>query len=112
MSLFAIILIIGIVMALKQSQLHLVALPVLVALVWHNLLGMLAEYYTSKWLGLDDKTCRTIAIEVGMQNSGLQLYWRKTIFQLWRPCLRLYSVSGITSAVRCLPATGNVKRML
>ena len=82
MSLFVIILIIGIVIALTQSQLHLVALPVLVAVVWHNLLGMLAEYYTSKWLGLDDKTCRTIAIEVGMQNSGLAVVLAKNYFSV------------------------------
>jgi len=81
-SLFAIILIIGIVMALTQSQLHLVALPVLAAVVWHNLLGMLAGYYTSKWLGLDDKTCRTIAIEVGMQNSGLAVVLAKNYFSV------------------------------
>ncbi len=79
-SLFAIILIIGTVMALTQSQLHLVALPVLAAVVWHNLLGMLAGYYTSKRLGLDDKTCRTIAIEVGMQNSGLAVVLAKNYF--------------------------------
>jgi bile acid:Na+ symporter, BASS family len=79
-SLIAIIMIIGIVMALTRSQLHLVALPVLAAVVWHNLLGMLAGYYTSKWLGLDDKTCRTIAIEVGMQNSGLAVVLAKNYF--------------------------------
>jgi len=81
-SLFAIILIIGIVMALTQSQLHLVALPVLAAVVWHNLLGMLAGYYTSKWLGLDDKTCRTIAIEVGMQNSAMAVVLAKNYFSV------------------------------
>ena len=59
-------------------------LPVvlLAAVVWHNLLGMLAGYYTSKWLGLDDKTCRTIAIEVGMQNSGLAVVLAKNYFSV------------------------------
>ena len=79
-SVMAIILIIGIVMALTQAQLYLVALPVLAAVVWHNLFGLLAGYYTAKWMGLDEKICRTIAIEVGMQNSGLAVALAKTYF--------------------------------
>jgi BASS family bile acid:Na+ symporter len=79
-SVVAIILIIGIVMALTQAQLHLVALPVLAAVVWHNLLGLLAGYYSAKWMGFEEKVCRTIAIEVGMQNSGLAVALAKTYF--------------------------------
>ncbi len=81
-SVLAIILIIGIVMAMTQSQLHLVALPVLAAVVWHNLLGLLSGYYTAKWLGLDEKICRTIAIEVGMHNSGLAVVLAKNYFSI------------------------------
>jgi BASS family bile acid:Na+ symporter len=70
-SVLAIILIIGIIMAITQPQLHLIAVPVLAGVVWHNLTGLFAGFYVSKLLGFDEKTCRTIAIEVGMQNSGL-----------------------------------------
>ncbi|MGK0297877.1 MAG: BASS family bile acid:Na+ symporter [Gammaproteobacteria bacterium] len=70
-SVLAIILIIGIIMAITQPQLHLIAIPVLAGVVWHNLTGLFAGFYVSKLLGFDEKTCRTIAIEVGMQNSGL-----------------------------------------
>jgi len=70
-SIVAIILIIGIIVALTQPQLHLVVLPVIAAVVWHNLLGLYAGYYISRWLGYDERVSRTIAIEVGMQNSGL-----------------------------------------
>ena len=70
-SVLSIILIIGIIMALTRPQLHLVALPVLAAVVWHNLTGLLAGYYFTRWLGYDERICRTLAIEVGMQNSGL-----------------------------------------
>jgi BASS family bile acid:Na+ symporter len=79
-SMLAIILIIGIIMALAQPQLHLLALPVVTAVVWHNLLGMLSGYYFTKWMGYDAKTCRTIAIEVGMQNSGLGVALATTYF--------------------------------
>ncbi|MGY8814187.1 MAG: bile acid:sodium symporter family protein [Gammaproteobacteria bacterium] len=70
-SVLAIILIIGIIMAITQPQLHMIAIPVLAGVVWHNLTGLFAGFYVSKLLGFDEKTCRTIAIEVGMQNSGL-----------------------------------------
>ncbi len=70
-SALAIILIIGIIVALNRAQLFLVALPVIAAIFWHNLLGLASGYYFSKLLGLDERQRRTIAIEVGMQNSGL-----------------------------------------
>lgn len=79
-SIIAIILIIGIIMALTQPQLHLVALPVIAAVAWHNLLGLFTGFYVSRWLGFDEKTSRTIAIEVGMQNSGLAVALAKTHF--------------------------------
>jgi len=81
-SIIAIILIIGIIMALTQPQLHLVALPVLAAVVWHNLLGLFAGFYVSRWLGFDEKISRTIAIEVGMQNSGLGVALAKNYFSV------------------------------
>ena len=37
----------------------------------HNLSGLAGGYWIPRWLGYDEKTCRTLAIEVGMQNSGL-----------------------------------------
>lgn len=70
-SALAIILIIGIIVALNRAQLFLVALPVIAAIFWHNLLGLTSGYYLSKLLGVDERQRRTIAIEVGMQNSGL-----------------------------------------
>jgi bile acid:Na+ symporter, BASS family len=39
--------------------------------ILHNSIGFLGGYYLPKHLGFDNKTCRTLAIEVGMQNSGL-----------------------------------------
>lgn len=71
MSIAAIVLIIGIIIALNQPQLSALALPVIIAVVLHNLMGLTSGYVVPKMLGLDPTICRTIAIEVGMQNSGL-----------------------------------------
>ncbi len=81
-SVLAIIIAIGIIMALTQPQLRLLALPILAAVVWHNLTGLAAGYYITKWLGYDDRTARTIAIEVGMQNSGLGVALAKEYFTI------------------------------
>lgn len=71
LSVLAIILIIGIIVARTQAQLTLVALPLITAIFWHNILGMCGGYYAAKLFGYEDRVCRTLAIEVGMQNSGL-----------------------------------------
>lgn len=71
MSIAAIVLIIGVIVALNQPQLSALALPVIIAVVLHNLLGLASGYVVPKALGLDPTICRTIAIEVGIQNSGL-----------------------------------------
>jgi BASS family bile acid:Na+ symporter len=39
----------------------------------HNLIGLLAGYWIPRFLGKDPITSRTLAIEVGMQNSGLSV---------------------------------------
>lgn len=70
-SVLAIVLIIAIIVAVNEPQLKSLALPVMVAVMMHNLLGLAAGYWLSRWSGQDASTCRTLAIEVGMQNSGL-----------------------------------------
>ena len=70
-SMIAIILIIAIIMAINKVQLSTIVLPIIFAVLLHNLLGLLSGYLIPKALGYDAKICRTLAIEVGMQNSGL-----------------------------------------
>ncbi|MCG8325884.1 MAG: bile acid:sodium symporter family protein [Thiotrichales bacterium] len=70
-SMAAIVFIIGIIVALNHEKLHFLLFSVLLAVMLHNLAGLLLGYQVSKWLGCDVMTCKTIAIEVGMQNSGL-----------------------------------------
>jgi len=70
-SMSAIVLIIAIVVALNKENISHVSLWLASAVVLHNAIGLSLGYSISKLLGYDIKTCRTIAIEVGMQNSGL-----------------------------------------
>ena len=44
---------------------------VIAGVVLHNALGLTAGYAIPRALGLGEKRARTLAIEVGMQNSGL-----------------------------------------
>ena len=47
------------------------ALTVAAAVMLHNLSGLGAGYGIARLLGFTEAECRTIGIEVGMQNSGL-----------------------------------------
>jgi len=70
-SVIAIVLIIGIVVALNRDNFALVGLTVVAAVILHNGCGIAGAYWISKLFKFDERTCRTLAIEVGMQNSGL-----------------------------------------
>lgn len=70
-SVIVIVFIIGIIVALNAQQISHLALPIIIAVMLHNGLGLASGYAIAKCLGYDEKICRTLAIEVGMQNSGL-----------------------------------------
>ena len=70
-SMVAIVIIIAIVVALNAGKLLEVGSMVAVAVILHNSIGLLAGYFITKKLGFEEKICRTIAFEVGLQNSGL-----------------------------------------
>ncbi len=70
-SMGAILLIIGAVVAGSQDSIAAVGPLVFLAVVLHNGLGLLGGYWCGRLLGFDESTCRTLALEVGMQNSGL-----------------------------------------
>jgi BASS family bile acid:Na+ symporter len=71
LSIMIILLIIAIIVALNSGQLLEVGLLTLLAVMLHNLLGLSGGFYISRLFGFDLKQSHTIAIEVGMQNSGL-----------------------------------------
>ncbi len=70
-SVVAIVFIIAIIVALNAQQIPQLAFPIIIAVMLHNGLGLASGYAIAKFLGYDEKICRTLAIEVGMQNSGL-----------------------------------------
>ncbi|MCW8852375.1 MAG: bile acid:sodium symporter family protein [Gammaproteobacteria bacterium] len=67
----AIVLIIAIITALNAKQFSQLGITVLLAVVLHNAIGLLTGYGSARLMGYPARECRTLAIEVGMQNSGL-----------------------------------------
>lgn len=70
-SVFGILFVITIIVSLNVENLRNSGWIVLVAVALHNTLGMACGFGLSRLLRHDRKTSITIAIEVGMQNSGL-----------------------------------------
>ena len=71
LSVLFIIFIIGVIVAKNQAHITELGLLLFMAVVLHNLLGLIAGYSIPKLMGYDEAICKTISIEVGMQNSGL-----------------------------------------
>ena len=72
-SMAVILLIIAIVVALNAGNLQTVVWTLVLAVMMHNLIGLFSGYWLTRKLGYDTKIARTVAIEVGMQNSGLSV---------------------------------------
>lgn len=70
-SMVAIVYIIAIIVALNAQQFAQLSLALLFAVILHNLCGLFFGYSITRLLGYDARESRTLAIEVGMQNSGL-----------------------------------------
>ena len=72
-STLAIALIIAIIVALNRDNIGSTGPVLFFAIIMHNICGLSAGYFISRFLGYDIITARTIAIETGMQNSGLSV---------------------------------------
>jgi BASS family bile acid:Na+ symporter len=70
-SVISIVLIIAIIVALNKARLGSFVTSLLIAVGLHNGLGLAGGYWLSRFFKFDRRIARTIAIEVGMQNSGL-----------------------------------------
>jgi BASS family bile acid:Na+ symporter len=70
-SMVGICVIIAIITARSREKLLTVGLALLAAAIVHNAVGYLLGYWGSRAARLDERTCRTVAIEVGMQNGGM-----------------------------------------
>ena len=79
-SMIAILLIIGAVVAARRRASRRSGSLVMLGVVLHNGIGLLGGYWGGRLLGFDEAVCRTLAIEVGMQNSGLAATLGKLYF--------------------------------
>ena len=70
-SMAGIAIIITIITAAGRNALLTIGLTLIVVVIIHNVLGYVLGYNLSRLLGLDQKSARTIAFEVGLQNGGL-----------------------------------------
>ena len=66
-----ILLIIAIIVAINSAELQFLSLAIVLAVILHNVLGLTLGYVIARLSGQTEVVARTIAIEVGMQNSGL-----------------------------------------
>lgn len=102
-SIMAIVLIIACIMGLNKATIIGFPVLVIVAVMLHNGFGLFLGYMGGKLFRMDEADCRTVGIEVGMQNSGLGAALAakfftpaaalpSAIFSLW------HNLSGITLA--------------
>lgn len=71
LSIIAICLIIAIIVAINHQRLLASGWLLVSVVLLHNLAGLCSGYLIPRMLGFNKKYCKTISIEVGMQNSGL-----------------------------------------
>ena len=71
LSMVLILIIISIVVAINAGMLLQVGLLTVIAVILHNILGIGIGFAVSRLFGFNLRQSQTIAIEVGMQNSGL-----------------------------------------
>ncbi|RYE06877.1 MAG: bile acid:sodium symporter family protein [Sphingobacteriaceae bacterium] len=70
-SMFGITFIIVIITAAGRESLMNIGFALIGFVLIHNLLGYTFGYWSGRLFKMDERDCRTMAIEVGMQNGGL-----------------------------------------
>ncbi len=70
-SMFGIAFIITIITAAGRESLLTIGPALIGVVLIHNLFGYFLGYWSARLLKMPERDCRTIAIEVGMQNAGL-----------------------------------------
>ncbi len=70
-SMAGIVLIIVVITAAGRDNLLVVGPLLLLAVLMHNMSGYFLGYWSGKLFRLNETDCRTIALEVGLQNAGL-----------------------------------------
>ncbi len=70
-SMAGICFIIAIITSRSREQLLTVGLALIAAAIVHNTTGYVLGYWGARLAGLTETACRTVAIEVGLQNGGM-----------------------------------------
>jgi bile acid:Na+ symporter, BASS family len=70
-SMAGIVIIIGVITAAGRDNLLVIGFLLILAAIIHNAAGYILGYWGCRLFGMDERDCRTIALEVGMQNGGL-----------------------------------------
>ncbi|GBG55610.1 sodium transporter [Sporomusaceae bacterium FL31] len=70
-SVIAIVITVGVVVALNAAKLSAVAFIALLAVALHNTLGLGLGYFSARLLNMSEPKARAISYEIGMENSGL-----------------------------------------
>ncbi|MFC1650080.1 bile acid:sodium symporter family protein [Candidatus Latescibacterota bacterium] len=70
-SMAGIVFIIAIITSRSKEDLATVGAALIVCTIIQMSAGYLLGYWISKAVGLNEKTCRTVSIEVGLQNGGM-----------------------------------------
>ncbi len=71
LSMFGIVYFTLVTTAASRENILTIGLFMLLASIIHNSLGYTLGYWFSRALGLDKDSCRTVALEVGLQNGGM-----------------------------------------
>jgi len=71
LSVLVIVLIVGCIVAMKKAEIAAAAGPLFLSVLVLHVVGFAVGYGAMKLLKQDEPMCRTVSIEVGMQNSGL-----------------------------------------
>ncbi len=82
LAMLAICIVVGIIVAQSRSQLLDVGPVLILVIVLHNATGFASGYWGARLLGLEEIACRTISIEVGMQNGGMATALATSVLKL------------------------------
>lgn len=114
-SVIAISMIVAIVVSGSRDQLATAGITVVIAVILHNTFGYVLGYLTGKVTRRSEPVSRTMAVEVGMQNSGLAASLATqymtplaalpaAVFSVW------HNVSGAVVAMLCRAADQRAAR--
>ncbi|MBX2813424.1 MAG: bile acid:sodium symporter family protein [Myxococcales bacterium] len=70
-SMLGIVVIIAIITSLNHDAIRYIGLSLILVVVIHNMAGYLLGYWGARLFRLSERDARTVAIEVGLQNSGM-----------------------------------------